>query len=334
MRTTKLIAVLIALLASAVVQAAQIKIATIAPENSQWMTEMRAAAKQIKERTEGRVVVKFYGGGVMGNDRKVLRKIRNGQLQGGAFAASGLLEKFPDLGVYGMPLLFRTQAEVDYVQSQIDAELQAGLEKAGFVSFGFAGGGFAYLMGSNPAATIEDLRGKKMWVPEGDQITYESMEAMNLSPVVLPISDVLTGLQTGLVEYIATPSSAALLLQWYTKVKYITDLPIAYTMGVMAVDKKAFSKLSAEDQAVFREVMEGIYKKFDQINRADNESADKALAANGLEIVKADPAAIPVWREQVSASNRKIWAEGNYTPDLLSRVEAMLEEFRANNPAE
>jgi len=325
-----LVAVSIALVASvSVAHATQIKIATIAPENSQWMTEMRAAAAAIKERTEGRVIVKFYGGGVMGNDRKVLRKIRNGQLQGGAFAASGLLEKYPDIGIYGMPLLFRSQAEVDHVQSQIDDEIQAGLEKAGFVSFGLAGGGFAYLMGNNPAASIEDLRGKKMWVPEGDQITYASMEAMNLSPVVLPISDVLTGLQTGLVEYIATPSSAALLLQWYTKVKHITDLPIAYTMGIMAVDKKAFGKLSAEDQAVFRDVMSETYTKFDAINRADNVSADKALAANGLQRVQPDPAAVPVWRKQVAESNRKIWAEGDYTPDMLSRVEAMLEQYRA-----
>jgi len=321
-----------ALLLTATAQAQVFKIATIAPENSQWMTEMRGAASQIKERTEGRVTVKYYGGGVMGNDRKVLRKMRIGQLHGGAFAASGLLEKYPDLGVYGMPLLFRSQAEVDYIQSQIDGELQAGLEKAGLISFGAAGGGFAYLMGNEPAASIEDLRGKKMWVPEGDQITYTSMEAMNLSPVVLPISDVLTGLQTGLVEYIATPSAAALLLQWYTKVKYVTDLPIAYTMGVMAIDRKAFSKMSEADQAVFREVMTATYKKFDQFNRADNESADKALAANGIERIAPDPAAIPVWREQVGESNREIWSSGDYTPDLLSRVEAMLDDYRAGNP--
>ena len=120
--------------------AAVFKIATVAPEGSEWMTKHREAAAQIKERTEGRVTLKFYGGGVMGNDRKVLRKIRIGQLQGAAFTTSGLAERYPDIVLYGMPFLFRSQEEVDFVRKALDDDLLQGLEEAGFVSFGFAGG--------------------------------------------------------------------------------------------------------------------------------------------------------------------------------------------------
>jgi len=329
MNTLRLNILLVALLACTAANATVFKIATIAPENSAWMTEMRAAAAEIKERTDGRVTVKYYGGGVMGNDRKVLRKMRIGQLQGGAFAASGLLEKYPDLSVYGLPLLFNDEAEFEYVQSEIDADLMAGMEEAGLVGFGTAGGGFAYLMGGEPIRTVEDLQGKKTWVPEGDQVTYASMEAMQLSPVVLPISDVLTGLQTGLLEYVATPTSAALLLQWYTKVKYVTVQPIAYTIGIMGIDKKAFDKISAEDQAVFREVMEETYRKFQIMNGEDNIKADAALRANGLEFIEPDRAAIDAWSGRVAAANRKVWMEGKYTPELLDRVEKLLADYRA-----
>jgi TRAP-type C4-dicarboxylate transport system substrate-binding protein len=211
--------------------AAVLKIATWAPEGSQWMREMRSSAAAIKERTDGRVVVKYYGGGVMGNDRKVLRKIRIGQLQGGAFSASGLTERYPDIALYGLPLIFRSQAEVDYIRERFDPVLMDGLEQAGFVSFGLAGGGFALMMSSEPATRLDDMRGLKIWVPEGDRISSLAMVAMNLSPVVLPISDVLTGLQTGLVDIVATPPVGAVLLQWYTKVHYVTELPIAYTLG-------------------------------------------------------------------------------------------------------
>jgi TRAP-type C4-dicarboxylate transport system substrate-binding protein len=103
------------------VQAANVfKLATIAPDGSQWMTDHRAAAERIKERTEGRVSLKFYGGGVMGNDRKVLRKIRIGQLQGAAFTTSGLVERYPAMILYGMPFMFRSLEEVDYVRAQLD----------------------------------------------------------------------------------------------------------------------------------------------------------------------------------------------------------------------
>ena len=100
--------------------AAVLKIATIAPEGSEWMVEHRGAATKIKELTDGRVTLKFYGGGVMGNDRKVLRKIRIGQLQGAAFTTSGLAERYPDIVLYGMPFVFRSQDEVDFVRQKLE----------------------------------------------------------------------------------------------------------------------------------------------------------------------------------------------------------------------
>ncbi|MDG1461969.1 MAG: TRAP transporter substrate-binding protein DctP [Gammaproteobacteria bacterium] len=315
---------------SGVVNAQTFKIATVAPEGSVWMEEMRAAAAEIKAATEGRVIVKYYGGGVMGNDRKVLRKMRIGQLHGGAFAASGLLERYPDLSIYGLPLLFNSLEEIDYIQANIDADLMADMERSGLVAFGSAGGGFAYLMGNQPARTIEDLQGKKTWVPEGDAVTYASMETMRLSPVVLPISDVLTGLQTGLLDYVATPTSAALLLQWYTKVKYVTVQPIAYAIGIMAIEKKAFEKMSVADQEVFRAAMAKTYTKFNQINREDNIKAVAAMKANGIEFIEPASGAIDAWVGRVNDSNRKIWLEGDYSPELLDRVEKLLADFRVN----
>src|SRR5690606_7355182 len=181
----------------------ELKVATIAPDGSHWMREMRAAAAEIKERTGGSVEIKFYPGGVMGNDAQVLRKIRIGQLHGGAFTAGGLAERYSGLNLYGIPLLFRSLDEVDYVREHLDPVLTAGLEEAGFVGFGFIEGGFARLMANHPVRGIEDMRRRKVWVPEGDPISFFAMEELGLSPVVLPVTDVLTGLQTGLLDIVA-----------------------------------------------------------------------------------------------------------------------------------
>jgi len=311
--------------------AAVLKIATIAPEGSQWMREMRSSAAAIKERTDGRVVVKYYGGGVMGNDKKVLRKIRIGQLQGGAFSASGLTERYPDIALYGLPLIFRSQAEVDYIRERFDPVLMDGLEQAGFVSFGLAGGGFALMMSSEPATRLDDMRGLKIWVPEGDRISSLAMVAMNLSPVVLPISDVLTGLQTGLVDIVATPPVGAVLLQWYTKVHYVTEIPIAYTLGLMAVDKRAFDQISEPDQKIVREVMTATYDAFEQTNRTDNEAAKSAMQSNGLQFIPAAPGTALEWRRQVMPTNIAFWAEGSSTPELLPQMLEALDRFRTQS---
>lgn len=319
----------LAVVAAGTAHAAVLKIATIAPEGSEWMLEHRAAAKQIKEGTAGRVTLKFYGGGVMGNDRKVLRKIRIGQLQGAAFTTSGLAERYPDIVLYGMPFVFRSQDEVDFVRARLDPELMTGLEEAGFVSFGFAGGGFANFMSSEPLRSHENLQGKKIWVPEGDVISFTALESMDLSPVVLPLSDVLTGLQTGLLDVIVTPPVGALLLQWYTKVKYINPLPVAYTIGLMAIDNKAFGRLDAADQQVVREVMTATYQRLDDINRRDNVEAEEALLANGLKIVESNPEDIPYWSKIANETNARMWNESANKPELFDQLMELLAEYRA-----
>ena len=230
----KLLLTIFVLAFSVTAEAATLKIATVTPEGSQWMKDMRASAKEIKERTEGRVQIKYYGGGVMGNDQKVLGRIRIGGLQGGAFTPSTLASQYPDLNLYGLPLVFDSEEEAAYVRQRMDERLSAGLEEAGWVNFGFAAGGFAVLMSNTPIDSLDDLKGKKIWVPEGDLVSRQSMASLKLSPVTLPLTDVLTGLQTGLIDIVAMSPIGALVLQWHTKVKYITELPLVYTLGFMA----------------------------------------------------------------------------------------------------
>ncbi len=321
--------VLLSLPASAVT----LKIATVTPNGSQWMNDMRASAAEIKERTEGRVTIKYYGGGVKGDDAKVLGLIRIKQLQGGAFPPSALAALYSDLNLYGMPLVFDSEEEAAYVRSKMDARLQQGLEDAGFVSFGFATSGFANIMSSTPVTTLDDLRGKRVWVPEGDDISYASMEALSLTPVTLPLTDVLTGLQTGLIDIVAIPPIVALVLQWHTKVKYVTRVPLVYTLGFMAIDKKSFDKVSAADQAIVREVMSKTYKSFDQINLVDNQDAFEALVASGIEQVEFDKAEYVKTRDLLLASNLKLGEKGAFSLDLYKEMLVYIDEFRTEQSA-
>jgi TRAP-type transport system periplasmic protein len=313
--------------------AAEIKIATIAPDGSQWMRDMRAGGERIAERTDGRVQFKFYPGGIMGNDAQVLRKIRIGQLQGGAFAAGGLAERYPAMNLYGVPLLFRSDEEVDYVRERLDPKLAEGLEAAGFVSFGFSEGGFANLMGNEPIRSIDDLRRKKVWVPEGDQITFLAMETLGLSPVVLPPTDVLTGLQTGLLDVVGASPVTALVLQWHTKIKYRTELPVSYSMGVFAIDASAFRRLSAADQGVVREVMSEVMIGIDRASRPDNERAREVMTQAGVQPVTVAPSDVEDLRNSIEAIYPQLRGRSDIDGMLFDELLAILGEFRAGRGA-
>ena len=329
MSMRKLILLTFALFAASASNAAVLKIATVTPEGSAWMDAMRAGAKEINERTDGRVEIKYYGGGVMGNDDKVLGKIRIGNLHGGAFTPSALQSIYPELSLYGLPLVFDSEEEAAYVRDRLDQTLRDGLSEKGFETFGFAATGFAVLMSNEPVMGLADLKGKRVWVPEGDTISYASMEALSLSPVTLPMTDVLTGLQTGLIDIVAVSPIGALVLQWHTKVSYVTDLPLVYTMGFMAVSKRSFDKLSAADQQVVREVMDGLYAKFDKKNLVDNKEALQALLNAGLELVEPADGEKAQIRNVLSESNRSMAVKGDFSLDLYDQMMQFVEEYRS-----
>ena len=147
------------LLASSPARAVTLKIATVLPDGTSWMREMRQAAEVVEERTEGRVKLKFYPGGVMGTEKAVMRKMRVGQLQGGAFTPTGLADLYRDAEIYGLPFLFHSYEEVDYVRARMDERIRAGLKEAGLIVLAIGETGFAYLLSNKPIRRVEDLPG-------------------------------------------------------------------------------------------------------------------------------------------------------------------------------
>jgi len=310
-----------------------IKLATIAPEGSGWMNAMRAGAAEIGERTQGRVKFKFYGGGVQGNDNQVLRKMRIGQLHGGAFTSNILGEFQRDAILYAMPMLFNNLEEVQFARSRMDDKLRELIEQAGYVNFGFAGGGFAHIMSNRPIANLVDMQGLKVWIPDGDKMAYGAIKALGVSPVTMPLTDVLTGLQTELIDTIMGPPAGTIILQWNTGVSHITELPLAYIFAILIVEKKYFDRIQPDDQAIVREIMERVYLGFDQQGNEDNEKAYKALIDDGMKSVSPDQGQIPEWRAAVQKSNHQLAGEGVVDTSLLNEIECYVSAYRAGDTA-
>ena len=311
----------------------EFKIATVLPENTSWMKEMRAAAAEVRERSDGRVTFKFYSGGVQGSPEQVLRKIKIGQLHGGAFTPTDLQQVYSDLNIYGLPFLFSSEDEANYVRERVDPALIRGLEEAGFASFGFATGGFARVMSNVPVRSHADLKGRKVWVPEGDRISYRAMQALDLSPVTLPLTDVLTGLQTGLIEIVTMSPAGALVLQWHTKVDYLTRMPIVYSMGLLAIQSRAFERLSPSDQAIVREVMSDLYTEWNRENSQDADEALKALLNSGIEPVEPAEGAHARLQALMYENNRAMARSGLFSMKLLEEILGHIEDYRRERGA-
>jgi TRAP-type C4-dicarboxylate transport system substrate-binding protein len=304
------------------------KIATLAPAGTTWMKLMKEGARNISEKTDGRVKLKFYPGGVMGNDQSVHRKIKVGQLHGGAFTSGGLEHIYPGIQALSLPMIFNTVDEVVYVRSKMDESLKQNMEQGGFVLLGIANGGFARIMSQQPLTDLETIRSSKVWIPEGDNVVLETYKSFGISPISLSIADVFTGLQTGLIETVAVTSTAAIAFQWHSSTAYLTDIPVIFLTGLLAIQKKSFDKLSAGDQIIVKQEFDNVFKQLDSLNRSDNVKATEALKNYGIEYVKPDPEELRRWKKLSDEAIANMAKSGIVTQETVDQVLHHLDDYR------
>ncbi|MFC1525355.1 TRAP transporter substrate-binding protein DctP [Candidatus Latescibacterota bacterium] len=276
-----------------------IKLATLAPDGSSWVQSLRALDAEVREATGGAVGFKIYPGGVQGDEEVMLRKIRIGQLHGGGFGGLGVTQVLPDARALAIPFLFDGYDEVDNVLDSTLGYYQDGYEQAGFVLLGWLDVGFIYLLSRMPLSGADDIDGAKVWRLQGEPITGALFKKAGVTSVPLTIPDVLLGLQTKLVEVVYASPSAAIVLQWFTRVKYYTDLPINYTVGALLVDQRTFAKLSPDHQRIVRDVAGRHLARQRALSRGENEEALRVLDEEGLGRVAPGPAQIEEFRDLV-----------------------------------
>lgn len=307
--------------------AATLKIATVVPNGSGWMNEMKAAAKIVKEKTEGRVKIKYYPGGVMGSDKTVLRKMRSGQLHGGAISAGALSHIYNGVNLYSLPFMFNNLAEVHHIRKTFDPIISKGLADNGFELLGLAEGGFAYLMSNKSLTDLKEVTQQKVWIPEGDIIGNEIFTVAGVKPIASPISNVYTGLQTGLLDTVTINPSGAIALQWHTKINHLADEPLLLIMGMLVVDQKAFKKINETDQAIVKEVIGAAFKRLDTLNAEGDVSAREALKKNGIIF---DKPSSKEWRKIAKQAMSNLEKVDAYPLDTYQQIEQALQEYRAN----
>ncbi len=196
------------------------------------------------EKTDKQVGFKFYPGGVLGDEKDMLRKMHIGQIHGAALTSAGLSAIFNEMDVFQIPFLFESYHEVDYVTEEMGAFFQKGFDENGYILLGWSEAGFVHLMSTTPVATLDNLRKAKVWTWADSPMTKVIFDEANVSAIPLSVPDVLVGLQTGLVDVVYAPPTGAISLQWFTKIKYMTDVNLIYLIGGLVIQKKMFNKIS------------------------------------------------------------------------------------------
>lgn len=265
------------------------KVASLAPEGSVWAKRFRDFTREVEEKSNGEIGFKIYAGGVMGDDRAMYRKMRVGQLNGGGFTMTGISEVVSDFRVLGIPFLFNSYDEVDRVKEKLMPRFEKAFDEKGLVLLAVSEVGFVYTMSTSPITTLAELKQSKAWAPEGDPISKVLLETVGVTPIPLSIPDVLTSLQTGLINTTFNSYYGSIVLQWFTRISYITDIPFAYAYGAFILDKRTFSKLPPNFAEIMRSAAKTHFDKLLNDTRKSNEDSLQVLLKNGISLVKPTP---------------------------------------------
>jgi len=291
---------------------------------------MEQYADAVKKETKGEVTFKIYAGGVQGDEKDVIRKIRLGQLHAGAFTGVGLGEIAPAVRVMDSPFLFKNYGEIDYVLAKFDDRFRKMFQDGGYVVLGWAEVGFAYLYTDVPVTKDTDLKNVKMWTWEGDPTAEAAFKAIGISPIPLSVADVMSSLQTGLINGVYSTPLAMIALQWFTKTKYMFDLSIANAEGAVLIYQKQFDKLNADQQKTLTELGKKYFRQLTENARKDNESSVATLKSKGIKVTSpASPAAVAQF-EKMGANARQSLVGRLYSSELLKEVETALADYRKN----
>lgn len=309
-----------------------IKFATLAPEGSTWIKAMRDLDAVVRTESGGRLGFRLYPGGVAGDEKDVIRKIRLGQYGAGGFTGVGVGEVAKMVRILDAPLFFHSYDEVEFIRNKYEMQFENNFEDGGFVLLGWAEVGFVYVFSNKLVKSFSDLKAMKPWMWEGDPIAQSAYQAIGVSPIPLSVTDVMTSLQTGMIDAVYSSPYALIALQWFTRVNYAMSQPLADALGAAIISKKFYDSLPPDLQKILLTNSRTIISRVTAASRQDNARAIETLKQRGITFVPAPPE-ISSEFDTIGRTARRLLVGRLYSQEFLDDVERSLQSYRAEHPA-
>lgn len=289
-----------------------IRMATLVPQGSAWYTTLQEMGQAWHTISGGRVTLRLYPGGVAGDDSDVVRKMRLGTLEGGVLSSIGLADVDRSVLALELPMGYASYEEFDAVLDKMSPELEKIYADKGFVVLAWPEAGWVHFFTKSPVRTPDDLRALKLFAWAGDDYAVELWKSAGFNPVPLPSTEISTALQTGLVSALPTTSQAAVLLQWYTHAKYMTDVNWAVLLGGIVVSRVRWERIPADLRPALRKAAQEAGAKARAQTRGSAVSDVEAMEKRGLTVVRLDAAALEAWQRAAEGAYPAL--RGKYVP--------------------
>lgn len=336
---TLIVAITFSVLITAIDVSAQtqvkIRLATLAPRNTTFHKEIANMGEKWKKISNNKVSFTFYTDGQMGSESDMVRRMRANQIQAAMLTVGGLQSIVEDVGaLQNMPLVFRDFEELDYISSKIEPELEKKFEEKGYVVLFWADAGWVRFFSKKPILSPIDTKDLKLFVTAGDTATLDIVKSFGIKGIPLSLTDILTGLQTGLIDAVPTIPLYALTGQFDGTAKHMTDLNYAPLVGATIIKKSVWDKFTPEQQIEFKKAAIEAGNIIREKSREEADEAVTAMVKRGLQVHKLTSEQYKKWESFMSENVYPV-IRGKIVPaSKFDQVIELLEEYREENSAE
>ncbi len=308
-----------------------LRLATPAPDGTAWAREFRAFSRDVELLTHGAVQVKWYFGGIAGDEIAVGGRIHRDQLDGSASAGMLCQQLAPTMKVTRLPGLYRSHEEAVRVLHRLTPVLTEEFAKEGFAYLGGPNIGPDILLSRRPIRSFAELKRTKLWHWDIDETANRAAREAGMLLIPAPIAEALATYDDGKVDGFLALPTAALAFQWSTRARYLTDLRTEYMCGCLIIANRAFDALASEDQQLIRAAAAKAIARVDEVSRLTDEQLLGGLfVKQGIELVPVTAELRESYQTATAEARRKLAAQGWVSPALLQKVQVMLDEYRAN----
>ncbi|HUK63392.1 MAG TPA: TRAP transporter substrate-binding protein DctP, partial [Dongiaceae bacterium] len=305
-----------------------VKLATLVPEGSVWDKSMRDMGSEWAVATQNRVTLRVYPGGVAGDEPDLVRKMRIGQLQAAAITTAGLANIDPAFNVFNIPMFFDSYPELYATLAKLEPVLRQRLEEKGFVLLSWGHGGWVYFFTKNPVNTVDGLRHTKMFVWAGDDRMVSLWKSQGFTPVALAATDIMTGLQTGMIDSYPTTPLLGLTLQWYRQTPNMVGMGMAPLVGGLVMTKAAWGRIAPADQKTIEAACLKLQRQLEVDVPRQDTTAVAEMQKRGLRVnavTGANAAQFRATADQFAAGMKGV----RVPPDILELARRERDAFRA-----
>jgi TRAP-type transport system periplasmic protein len=304
-----------------------IKVGSIAPTGSPWDKALKKIAAEWKTISGGKIDMKIYPGGIVGNEPDMIRKMRIGQLQAAIFTGMGMSYIAPDVFAMSLAFMVRNDKELDYLMMKSTPYFEKLIAKKGFSVLVWSKAGWINFFSTKPVVYPKDLKPLKLSVAEGDAELLQAWRVMNYNAIPLATNDIMTGLQNGMIEAIYAPPLVAASFQWFGIANHMCAIKIAPLIGGIVINNKTWEEIPADIRPKLvksaKQIVDNLYVETNALEK----SAIDTMIKHGLKIHEVPPEGERLWRKE-AVKSYEVYVGKTFSRELFEKLQGYIKEYR------